>query len=132
MYAYQTAMEQTYRHNQAIVRRIAGTPHCEFVEIYSGKWVGLGPLVEVEPVTDPGDEMTARCDRCGATQPVSALGHTVEKYYDWDDPDEDAQGSILHSRTVWSCRTACAATSHAASAEDMYCLGTGQGWSVQS
>ena len=131
MHAYQTEIGQTYRHEQTIMRRIAGTPQCEFVGIHSGLWYGFGPLVEVEPISDPGNETHHRCAQCGDMQPVSALELTTENYYDWDDPDEDAQGSILHTRTVWKCRSGCAPRTHAPVAEDMYSRGIGHGWSVQ-
>jgi hypothetical protein len=44
------------------------------------------------------------CEKCGEKLPQPAAIHKLERYYDWDNPDSDVQGSILMSRDVYTCR----------------------------
>ena len=104
MYAYQLQPGQPYTYNDTVYRAVAagGRPS---VNVASGLEFHPGPLVEVEPYTEGAvPERTEMCERCGESVPVSMLTRRVENYYDWDNPDEDAQGSILLERIAWACR----------------------------
>src|SRR3990172_6984295 len=113
------------------------------VNIRTGLEFRPGPLVEITLVPDPGNERRETCHLCGETHPVSVLARTTENYYDWDDPDEDREGSVLLSGEVWPCRDTHRCTEirkartaawydaaiNADAAE--YSRGIGQGWAVQ-
>lgn len=103
MYAYELQPNQPYTLHGNIYRSLVtgGRPS---VNVATGLGFYPGPLVEVEPVSAVVAERIEHCARCGEAKPVSALTRSEEKYYDWDDPDTDSQGSVLLSRTVWRCR----------------------------
>lgn len=103
MYAYQVQPNQPVIIDGQTYRCLdAGRT---YVNVSTGRKTLLGPLVKVEPFTGGiVPERIERCARCGEQVPVSGLERSVERYYDWDNPDEDAQGSILLSREVWTCR----------------------------
>lgn len=52
----------------------------------------------------------------------------LETYYDWDNPDEDAQGSVLLTRPAF---VESDSTPHVSDDSHLYQQGTGQGWGVQ-
>lgn len=80
------------------------------VDIHTGLGASFGPLVDLTICADPGDELHHACARCGERQPVSALTRRETQDYDWDNPDQDVQGSVLRTVVTWQCadRAACA------------------------
>lgn len=103
MYANQVKPGQPIARNGSIYRCLDNGR--TYVNVADGQEMLLGPLVEVEPFTGGFvPERIEQCSRCGEDVPVSGLARSVERYYDWDDPDEDRQGSVLLERVVWTCR----------------------------
>lgn len=102
MYAHELRANQPYVHGGQTYRAVGvgGRPS---VNVATGLGFQPGPMVEVEPFTGTVPERVEQCCRCGEDVPVSGLVRSVERYYDWDNPDEDAQGSVLLERVVWTC-----------------------------
>lgn len=105
MYAYELEPGQPYTRAGTVYRALAagGRPS---VNVSSGLEFYPGPLVEVEPFIGTVPERVETCAHCGERKPVSMLYRITERYYDWDDPNEDAQGSVMLSRLAWQCRDA--------------------------
>lgn len=104
MYAHELVPGQPYSVGEQTYRALAagGRPS---VNVATGLEFQPGPLVEVDPfIGGAVPERVETCAKCGEAQPVSGLKRLVERYYDWDNPDEDAQGSVLLTREVWECR----------------------------
>jgi hypothetical protein len=136
MYASQLEVGQVYRLDGLLYRVVEQDGWPRSVNIENGCAASLGPGVEVELVEGEVRERQEVCEQCGERRPVSQLTRRNESYYDWDNPDEDAQGSVLLTRVVWTCRdtNACrtgrriAGLAMLEQPDNTYQRGIGQGW----